>query len=670
MSFVQPFLLIALPLVMLPIVIHLINQHRHRTVNWAAMMFLLDAKRMSKGIARLRHILIMAMRMAAIAGLVFAISRPLAGGWLGGAAGGKPETTIVLLDRSASMEQQNLQTGASKRSTALAKLAELLETRGVDGRIVLIETAEQKAQELNSPKDLVDLPNTTGTSAASDIPALMQSAMEYMAANQTGRTDVWICSDLADNDWDADSGRWETLRKAYAEREGVQLYLLTYADEAPENLSVRVEGVTRRQVGNQAELVMDVQVRRLDSPETSVQVPLQFVVNGVRSVLNLELTQAETSLLGHTIPIDGKLARGWGRVELPADANPIDNKFYFAFSDPPQRHAVIVSDNSTVAEALRLVTAVPQDQGLKHEATVLSSDAVGELAWDEAGLILWQAPLPTGAIAKQLEQFVESGRVVMFFPPDQANDTELFAARWGGWQKAEQGQKISVEWWRSDADLLAHGRSGSPLPLDKLKTYRFCSLENGGNPLAKLTGGKPLLARVGTDQGGVYFCSTLPSATHSSLARDGVVFYVMLQRALAQGADALSDATQKSAQVGALGPGRWTTVRAADEASLSDRHLHAGVYESDNGRLVALNRSEAEDLARPLDQAAVDRMLSGLNYERIDDVVDSDDALATEIWRLFLVAMALALMTEAALCLPSKKPVEETPVGMAMPSGN
>ena len=144
----------------------------------------------------------------------------------------------------------------------------------------------------------------------------------------------------------------------------------------------------------------------------------------------------------------------------------------------------------------------------------------------------------------------------------------------------------------------------------------------------------------------------------------------MLQRALAQGADALSDATQKAAKVGALGPGRWTTVRADEDALVSDRHLHAGVYESDSGRLVALNRSEAEDLARPLEQATVDRMLSGLNYERIDDVVDSDDALATEIWRLFLVAMALALMAEAALCLPSKKPIEETPVGVAMPSGN
>src|ERR1700744_5833488 len=105
MSFLQPMLLAALPLMALPIIIHLINQRRYQTVRWAAMMFLLAANRMSRGYARIRQWLIMAMRMAAIAGLIFAISRPIAGGLLGLTAGGRPDTTMVLLDRSPSMQQ-------------------------------------------------------------------------------------------------------------------------------------------------------------------------------------------------------------------------------------------------------------------------------------------------------------------------------------------------------------------------------------------------------------------------------------------------------------------------------------------------------------------------------------------------------------------------------------
>ena len=70
MSFYAPLLLLGLPLITLPILIHLINRQRHRTIAWGAMMFLLDAKRMTRGMAKLRHWLIMAMRVLAIAGLI------------------------------------------------------------------------------------------------------------------------------------------------------------------------------------------------------------------------------------------------------------------------------------------------------------------------------------------------------------------------------------------------------------------------------------------------------------------------------------------------------------------------------------------------------------------------------------------------------------------------
>ena len=100
MTFLQPMLLVALPLVALPIVIHLINQRRYQTIRWAAMIFLLAANRMSRGYAKLRQLLILLFRMLAIAGLVFTISRPLASGWLGLTAGGRADTTIILLDRS------------------------------------------------------------------------------------------------------------------------------------------------------------------------------------------------------------------------------------------------------------------------------------------------------------------------------------------------------------------------------------------------------------------------------------------------------------------------------------------------------------------------------------------------------------------------------------------
>ena len=216
MSFLQPFLLAALPLVALPIIIHLINQRRYQTVRWAAMMFLLAANRMSRGYARVRQWLIMAMRMAAIAGLIFAVSRPLSGGWLGLTAGGRADTTIVVLDRSPSMQQVGSDARGSKLETGVRQLVATLETLG-SARWVLIDSTTNKPRELEKIADLLTTPGATPASASADLPAMLSAALDYVKANKTGRTEIWICSDIRENDWNANSGRWQAVRDGFAE---------------------------------------------------------------------------------------------------------------------------------------------------------------------------------------------------------------------------------------------------------------------------------------------------------------------------------------------------------------------------------------------------------------------------------------------------------------------
>jgi len=143
----------------------------------------------------------MAMRMLVIAGLIFAISRPLSSGWIGSIGGGKPETVIVLLDRSASMQHQQLATGETKLSTGIKKMAATLETVLGKKPLVLIESTANQASTVDTPSGLLDLPSTTPTESQADIGAMMQTALDYISDNQAGRTDIWICSDAAQNDW-------------------------------------------------------------------------------------------------------------------------------------------------------------------------------------------------------------------------------------------------------------------------------------------------------------------------------------------------------------------------------------------------------------------------------------------------------------------------------------
>ena len=226
MSFLQPALLIALPLAALPIIIHLINQRRFQTIRWAAMMFLLAANRMSRGYARLRQWLILAFRVLAIAALIFVIGRPLAGGWLGLTAGGRADTTIILLDRSPSMQQSDGGAGGSKLETGRRQLAEAFRTLG-SSRWVLIDGAGRPPLELESADALMTAPDAEPSSASSDVPAMLLAAHDYIKANKSGRAEVWVCSDIRENDWNAEGGRWKELRDAFLQfPQGVRFHLL------------------------------------------------------------------------------------------------------------------------------------------------------------------------------------------------------------------------------------------------------------------------------------------------------------------------------------------------------------------------------------------------------------------------------------------------------------
>ena len=681
MGFLQPLALIALPLIALPIIIHLINQHRHRTIPWAAMMFLMHAKRMSKGMARLRHFLILLMRVLAIAMLIFVVSRPLSGGWLGSIGMSKPDATLILLDRSPSMGMQDLQTGQSKRSASLQKLAELLEQGDYGTHLVLIDSASGQLQEVDSPKALLSLPVAGASATSADIPDMLASALAYLEANESGRADVWICSDLNENDWDVESGRWRAVREAFVQLEGVHHFLLADADLPSNNLSVRVENVQRWERGNDAELVLDVVVRAAGDSDVVDRVPIEFEVNEVRSVVEVELDRRGSphglhtvdlgaSLQGHRIPIDSGLKTGWGSVGLPGDANPLDNRFFFVFSETRVRRAIVVSDDVKSGESFRRALAVPANVRLHHQIDVIPVDRVAEIDWEKTGLLIWQAALPEGVVASQLEAFVDTGRVVMFFPPSRIRDGQLFGARWGDWQTSKRQQALNISWWRGDADLLAHVASGDALPMNALRTYRYRSFESLGTPLARFDDDTPLLTRVATDRGAVYFCSTLPTAQFSSLERDGVTFYVMLQRALEQGCRALAVASQRDAGPGVLADrNQWELVASMNDSPLlSQRGLHAGVYR-DGEYWAAVNRSQVEDSAAAVPVEAVDALFDGVSYRRIDVEVGDTSALASELWRAFLIAMVVALLGEAVLSLPSRRAKTTPLIDRAVTSG-
>ncbi|MEI7954936.1 MAG: BatA domain-containing protein, partial [Verrucomicrobiota bacterium] len=145
MLFLNPLLLWGLLAASIPIIIHLLNRRRHKTIHWAAMQFLLKATRESRGKKKLRHFLILACRTLGLAALIFAAARPIVSGLLGW-GGGSIDVVVLVLDRSASMETKPGDGLNSRRQIVLEKVRDAMKNLG-GARLVLIDSASGQPQD-------------------------------------------------------------------------------------------------------------------------------------------------------------------------------------------------------------------------------------------------------------------------------------------------------------------------------------------------------------------------------------------------------------------------------------------------------------------------------------------------------------------------------------------
>lgn len=307
----------------------------------------------------------MMLRMLAVAAILLAASRPLSRGWLALAGGGRADTSIVILDRSPSMQQQDptAEDSDSKLDTGRRQLIQSLATLAT-GRLVVLTDPEQKPFEVESPEVLADL--AAPVASPTEVPLLLQSAYDYVRENSIGSTEIWLCSDQRHNDWNPESGEWAGMREAFAKLpQQVRFQLLSYSQTDPSNVAVRVTSARPHVHNGEIELLVTVVVSRQES-SPQLTLPLRFEIGQAASTVDIQLDGKQAVLKDHPIALgrgDGPMGpgdhfRGWGRVSIPADANVADNDF-FVFDRPATRRTLIVAADGASRQVLSLVAHTP-----------------------------------------------------------------------------------------------------------------------------------------------------------------------------------------------------------------------------------------------------------------------------------------------------------------------
>jgi hypothetical protein len=577
--------------------------------------------------------------------LILAISRPLAGGWIGWMLHPAPDVIIMVLDRSSTMEARMPGGNVTKRAEAVRLFADAAKGYQETSRLLFIETALRAPQEIGDASSLPQLSLSAATDTAADIPATLQSVLDWIVRNRPSNVEIWLASDLQRSNWQPEGERWTALAAQLAALpQSVRVRLLAL-DQTPigESWSVAVAEVNRRLRNDPPELdvVMNIE-RNNPAPAT---MPLSIGSEGNRAQVDVQL-QGQNFRYRHKLVVESATASGWGKVELPADDNPRDNAAYFVYGPPVQLKSMVVSADPQAGRILQLAAApIPDDTN--RVADLFTPDRAESISWSDYSLILWHAPPPKDNAARKLREFMEMGGSVWIFAAGEAGQFQGVVL--GEVQNAEQEKPWTVARWEEKEGVLAKTEEGISLPLNELWLARRQPISGEKGIFAVFEDGSAFLTRRVVGKGELLFCAASPSIEWSNL-RDGLVLVPVTQRLLQTGGRRFTQASLMSCgQVVPLAEGEtWVGVDGS-----KDVRLQAGIYRAGN-RLVAVNRPAAENEMDLIEPAKARSLFGGVRVQLFAEQKQGEGKLQSELWRMFLFTMVLFLLVEALLILPSR----------------
>lgn len=548
MSFLHPLLLLGAFGVALPILAHLLNRHQVRHTEWAAMQFLNRNVRVRSRQIKLRDLVLLLLRCAALLLLVIAIARPAltSGSWF---PGERRSGVVIALDSTFSMGHGGQ--GGTRFAAAMKQVDVIRDTLaegdpvtvamlGGDKRVVLRNLAYDAARFEAACADLSAGP---GTLDLATEPGRLAALLTDMEAPQK---EVYIITDAQGKDWRQPSAR---LRDALAGL-GTQADVFVLAMRSGDaNLAVTdlelVSGVLRK--GTTARY--GATVKNCGSTPASA-VTVQCRVDGVeidRKVIPL-IGPGDSETVSLFVPFHNAGATKI-TAEIAADELAADN-VRRAVAVIRDQVSVLCVDGSA-GDAGRLVVAALEARAGGRQANDASVRTVPWLSLPDEDLsqvdviVLADVPEITPEQAKQLQQFVRRGNGLVWFGGDQVKA--------GPWNERAAGAETALlpavirgpmptsdslgAGRPLDADLADHPvcQPLQSLPEDLLAETRFMKLFEAepmpsSFPVLRLAGsGAPVLLEKRLGRGQVFQFMTTADTTWNNMALTPVFPLVMQQ---------------------------------------------------------------------------------------------------------------------------------------------
>ena len=439
---------VAAGLISIPIIIHLLNRRRFKTVTWAAMEFLLRAMRKNRRRLEFEQWLLLATRCLLVFLLGLALARPMGceKSSLAGRIAGRTGLNVIVLDNSYSMAYEADRPGAKSHLDQAKKIARgLIDQFSPGGESVVLITAAAPVRasgadkslfrigyDSNRAKDAVDRVRQSfgGTDLVDALKLALQVGREE---TREQNKNLYIITDATRSAWDPQAQALRQLGPELAKTFKITHFNLTQGRQQWNDAVLNVEAVgglvrTKFDSDFRADVKgfgppQDASIQwKVDDQPLGNSVGVRLDPNTPDQVTRDKRPQF-TQGGPHVITVE---------VSASGDRLPLDNIRYHVEDVAADMKVLLVEGRrgagvavSSGADLLAALTPAHDQQIITLSSFItepISDLELGNRALSEySAVVLADVGQLTGPEADRLKQFVEQGGTLEIFMGDSIN---------------------------------------------------------------------------------------------------------------------------------------------------------------------------------------------------------------------------------------------------------
>jgi hypothetical protein len=678
MSFLYPTFLYALAAVAIPILIHLFNFRRYKTVLFSDVRFLKDIKKETKAKSQLKDLLILLCRILAIVFLVLAFAQPYIPG-KSDMGKVKEELLGIYLDNSFSSEAESR--NGRILDVAKNRVLEIIDTYKPETRFVLLTNNMKRihqqfvsgdelrrfTMELKATPKVVDLPDA--------VDRLHNFLNEYEGSGLVKKSIIVL------SDFQKSSANLEYLSSDSLNN----IMFLPLSTQFTNNLYI--DSCWFAGPGRKLNHAEDLYISVVNgSGEVLTDVPVTLYLNNtLKSVATVDI-EPESSAVVKMSFMNGQKGYINGRIEVSDYPITFDNTFYFSYEIADQINILSVNDEASEKYISSLLSP--------EEYFRLTSNDENNIQYssfkDNQLVIVNELSTITSGFTQEIGKFIQQGGVLLFIPNGEG-DLESYNRLFSSLGINEFTSVVDSETRLADIDFTNVLFENSfrkieediELPLISLHYKTGLNSRSGGEDILFTVSGDPVLSRYVLGKGKVFVFTVPVNESYGQLVRHPIFLPIVYNMAFsAQSVAELYheirnglqielpssfDKIKSSVQIGMFGDDyllvpEIINSRQAIKFVPGDDITEAANYRFINDEKwvgnISFNYARQEsDLRCYSHKELKDHMKnSGLSGYSVLDIKNSELAdeienvdLGTNLWKIFLLTVLLFVLCEILL---------------------